>query len=212
MKSILLILTFLFILIKSSFCQNQIDAKTKELYLTSQSLSMNNCGIQFKIGLNDKLFLRLGLLELRVKQSNTIPPTANTFTTHVFDSKGQIQIGLEKRQSVWDNSYIFYGFDLIEQTSFSRTKIDNPAISEKMRKTDNISFETGIGIVLGYMINLKDNFYVSTEIEPEFLYLYSTSENALDKSKTKRTGIDFKLDTKVIKISIIYRWNKNASR
>ncbi len=212
MKTKLFVLTFLFILITSSFCQNQTDAKTKELYLTSQSLSMNNCGIQFKMGLNDKLFLRLGLLELKIKQSNMVPPTPSTFPTHLFESRGQLQMGLEKRHAISDNSYIFYGFDLIEQISFSRTKIDNPALSEEMKKTDNILFETGIGIALGYMIRLKDHFYVATEIEPEFLYSYASSENSIDKAKTKRTGFDFEMDTHVIKISLVYKWDKNASR
>lgn len=207
MRSFLTTLTVLFLTGLTAFCQLDENTKSREVFLSTQSLT-SNFGMQFKISLNSNTYFRLGLFELRANQINYLPATTNTFPNHQFSSRGQIKIGIEKRRVLFDNGTFFYGLDLMNSTLFNRTKIDNPSVSEDLRKMDDWKFSSGIGIVLGFAISLRDNFSFATEIEPEFLYLYESNQVPYETFKNKKTGFDINLDSEVIKLSLIYKWDK----
>lgn len=206
MKRSLILFALIFAIHLHTFSQNQFLSKTRELYLTSHSLTGNNLGVQYKSSTDDKLFYRFGLFNLIVSKTDNVSSNIGNYPERWIESSVLLQTGIEKRLSIAEKSNIYYGIDFIGHTSFTRHRLDSPIMPEEEKNIDTFIIKAGIGIPLGCIVNLKNNFFIAVEIEPEIFYEKRTATK--NEYKNEWTFANFNLDTETIKISLIYKWNK----
>jgi hypothetical protein len=207
----LLILSIIIGLFSSySFGQDSENSKTKEIYLSSNILSFNNLGLQYKSELKKGSFFRIGLNNINsdlTKQNygalSAIPRTTTNFAV-------KFEVGLEKRKQITEKLSAFYGINFITETSFQRIKREDPTLPRNLRHLDNFSINPGFGFNSGFILKITGAFSVSAEIIPELVYNYSSSESIVGAAKVKdtRNGGSIKLGNESVRVSLIYQWNK----
>jgi len=162
------------------------------------SISGSAFGIRYKSG-NDKALLRLTLLSTSGSMNKQKTPSDSKSKSNDFGIG--FNVGFEKRKSVSDNFYLYYGSDLIN--SFDRNKYENDSSASFNKHS---SYSVGLGFILGfhYMVNSKIN--ISSEIMPSIIY--SNEKYSFDQSgnitESSYSGLDYGLNYNSINLTLSF--------
>ena len=192
-KTIYLIGLFLIIQLSSSAQDNK--SKINELGV---SISGSTFGIRYKSG-NDKTLLRLTLLSTSGSMNKQKTPSDSKSKSNNFGLG--FNVGFEKRKSVSDNFYLYYGSDLIN--SFDRNKYENdsPASVNK-----HASYSVGLGFILGFHYKINSKINISSEIIPSIIYSnekYSNDQNG-NITESSYSGLDYGLNYNSINLTLSF--------
>ncbi len=168
-----LILAFL-ILTMNVHAQVSCDSakRTKEFLITTTSLTSGNYGLQYKVKVFRKAFLRLGLAYVYNDYHSDKPQVVTSYPTKNNSSGFSITSGLEKRKVIAEFFEFSYGLNLIMSGGWNKLRTENPNIAEPLRVNKSYFISPGIGIDLGAIMKIHQNFYLGAEIMPQFLYSY----------------------------------------
>ncbi|MFW5879572.1 MAG: hypothetical protein ACOCUV_01980 [bacterium] len=193
---------FLFFICSFLFLNAQQDTIDKEIHISTNSLTLENLGLQYKWSKKSSIYYRVSLAKIRASYLNMEP-----FTSRLYQSKQTIMSlrlngGVEKRKKLTGNLYLFYGINAILYASWKRFKVENPNIQERNRTNSDIIYFPGLGFNSGILWKLKESMAIAAEITPEFIYYFNKEETY------KVSQLQFNLNTEAIKLSFIYTWNK----
>jgi len=207
MKRNIGLLTFLLIA-NITFSQSNVDStkRTKEILITTNSLTSGNYGFQFKMKVFNNSYLRLGLAYLYLDYISNTPQTALNYPTTSNNSGFSFIFGLEERKPVNEQFVFTYGLDAIINGTYYKIKTDNPNISESLRETHKFFFTPGLGLNFGTRIKISNNFYFGAEITPQILYSMEDNTNSTSTGNKIET-VKASLSTKDVKLLMIYRFN-----
>ena len=88
---------------------------------------------------------------------------------------------------------------------WNKLRTENPNIAESLRDTKSYFISPGIGVDLGAIMKIHQNFYLGAEIIPQFLYSYqdnSDNPNGGLKTHTFRAV----LNSQNTALALIYRF------
>lgn len=179
----------------------KVRTKVREVYFSVSPLSYSS-SFQFKKQIGKKIFYKVGLVKL----------SANSYTSFWAANKPSktdgytigLGIGLEFRKSINDRFLFFNGPGLVLSGNYSKSNYDFAYLREG-RDTKTGSLE--IPYTLGLLIKLKDNFFLSGEINPglEFSYSFKNSFNPKDNDSSSHSE-KISVDTKSALLSLAYRF------
>jgi hypothetical protein len=195
MKKIMFIIMLSMTSFFNTFAQDT-PAKVSEVGLTFSTLT--NYGLRYKYG-SDNTLLRLTALvfngsNLTSDYTNyTVNGVNYEPTSSPANSLGAgLNIGFEKRKSIGDKLYFYYGLDLISSFNQSNNNNTAPFTSTYNATVNNVytqysavlnnynsnnskTISSGLGIVLGIARKINDSFSISAELLPSVLYKYTNT-------------------------------------
>jgi hypothetical protein len=195
----------------SLFAQESGKSRIREIYLNGNLLTFNNFGLQYKSETPKGNFFRIGVTTFNSDVVKYKPGSSVLFGTISTNISGGFEIGLEKRKQLTEKLSAFYGINFTSTANFARSKNDNPAIPADLRYTDSFNINPGLGFNSGFILKITADFLMSAEIIPQILFRYSSSEGVEGSNKVKHvnTGGSLNFDNQSVRVSVIYRWNKN---
>lgn len=206
------IIAILFALISQSLvAQESETGKIKELYLSGNLFTFNNFGLQYKSELKSGNFFRIGVNEINFEYSkqnvgspSAIYPSSSSLYAETFE------VGLEKRMQITNRMTAFYGINFVTMTSFQRNKREDPTLPADSRHLVYFSLSPGFGFNSGFIFKITEEFSLSAEVIPRLLFKYSSTERIAGSTKVKdsSTGLSLNLDNQSVRVSLIYKWNK----
>jgi hypothetical protein len=189
------IVSLLSLTVLTSACAQEVPQKVHEAGLVFSSL--NNFGLRYKYG-NDHIMLRITALALNGSNTSTDYSYYSSNTQNEINSTGPSQylggglnIGIEKRIPVHEKFYLYYGADLINAYSFSKStkytpvseqysyvnsnnvSITQTASTNNSSNSNSSALSTGIGFVFGGAYKMNENFSIGVEWIPSLLYRYN---------------------------------------
>jgi hypothetical protein len=174
--------------------------RTQEILLTTSSFS-SGFGLQCKVKVFKRSFLRVGVASLYFDYSSNTPKTALNYPTTLSNYGFNMVFGLENRKAITEKFVFSYGFDLITFGDYVRLKIDNPNIDPSLRVSKEFNFYPGFGLNFGAILRISDSFYLGAEMNPQLSY----SKSETDGLKAVNTKVS--VNTKNVSLLLIYRLN-----
>ena len=204
------IILLAFILPTISNAQENLQGKTKELYISVDLLSFNNLNLEFKSALKNNWFYRISATNLNVSSNDNDRALPSVYDQKTTSVNGGLDIGIEKRKQLNEKLWLFYGINIFESTSFSRTNTADPTLPKDLRNQDNLLIGTGLGFDSGFILNIVGNFSVSAEISPRLSYSHNshTFINNSEKYKDTIQTYGFGISSSIIRISLLFSWTK----
>ena len=203
MKTLCILFTVLILLVSSltSAAQDSIksEEKTREYVLSFQSFAPFTIGIKYKRQLKNKMFFKIGLVDLSGFSSSN-KPSAPTNPTSVFSISGGLGFGLEFRKIITNDFTFFHGPGLNVSFSTSISKIDDPTLPPDDARRVLQQNSTGVNYGAGLLFHLKNHFYLSAELSPSLTY-----SKTKDNKNNETYNINFSLRNTNGLISIVYR-------
>jgi hypothetical protein len=197
MKKISFIIVVLVFMQYSSVAQ-EANSRIRELGI---NLSGSTFGIRYKTGNENNLF-RVTLLSLSGSTSKYKSASNNE---SISNSQGLgLNFGFEKRKFVSDNLNIYFGSDLL--TSYQRHISKN--VNPTQTYTD-LSFSTGLGLLLGFNFKISSKINISSEIMPSISYSTSKSTSEYNNGttiKTSSTGFNYGLRTDGVNLTLSFNF------
>jgi hypothetical protein len=185
------------LLIMAMTVHAQVDGdstkRTKEFLITTTSLTSGNYGLQYKVKVFRKAFLRLGLAYVYDDYRSDKPQVATSYPTKNNSYGFSFTSGLEKRKVISDFFEFSYGLNLIMAGGWNKSRTENPNIAESLRDTKSYFISPGISVDLGAIMKIHQNFYLGAEIMPQLLYSYqdnSGNSNGGLKTHTFRATVN----------------------
>jgi hypothetical protein len=175
--------------------------RTKEFLITTTSLTSGNYGLQYKVKVFRKAFLRLGLAYVYDDYLSDNPQVSTSFPTKNYGSGFSLTSGLEKRKVISEFFEFSYGLNLIMSGGWTKLRTGNPNIAESLRDTKSYFISPGIGVDLGVIMKIHQNFYLGAEIIPQFLYSYQDNSGNSITHTFKAT-----LNSQNATLALIYRF------
>jgi hypothetical protein len=207
MTKSLLIFTLLLITM-TGYTQVSSDStkRTKEFLITTTSLTSGNYGLQYKINVFKKSFIRLGLAYVYDEYRSDKPQVVTSYPTKNYGSGFSLTSGLEKRKVISESFEFSYGLNLILSAGWAKTKTENPNISSSARITNKSYFiAPGIGINLGAIMKIHQNFYLGAEIIPQIIYNYQ-DDSGSSSGGLKTNMFKAVLNSQNATLALIYRF------
>jgi hypothetical protein len=161
-------------------------------------------GIKFKTG-NEKTLFRITLLSASFSNTKSkLAPNPDNDTENGSIAAG-LNIGIEKRKPITENICFFYGTDLIN--SYNKSSYESPTAASS---SEDWTFSTGIGIVLGFIYKINSSINISAEVMPSIWYSYGKTLNDSEISSSERTnrGLDYSLVSPGANLTFAYRFGK----
>lgn len=174
MKSIVLLLLYVFSF-AVVYAQNEIpNLKKKELALSVQSFNQYDYGVSYKFG-NKKILWRFDALTLQNNNFNEEREEAHTKRTN-FNLN--FNFGVEFIKPIKDKFEFRYGGGVYVGHALSSTTIDNLMVIDEERENKSSVFYTGVRGTLGFHYKLNDVINIGAE---------STLRAGYEIRKTTRT-------------------------
>lgn len=207
MTRLLLILAILLITMTGYAQVNNDSTKsTKEFLITTTSLTSGNYGLQYKVKLFKKSYLRLGVGYIFDDYRSDDPKVPTTYPTKSYSAGFSFTSGLERRKIISESFEFSYGLNLIISCSWAKTRTENPNISSSLRDTNKSYFiSPGIGVDLGAIMKIHQNFYLGAEMMPQILYAYQ-DESGSSSGGFKTNIFRAVLNSQSATLALIYRF------
>ena len=161
-------------------------------------------GIRFKTG-NEKTLFRITLLSASVSNTKSLSaPNPDNDSENGSIGAG-LNIGIEKRKSISENIWFYYGTDLIN--SFSKNSYESPSA---VSSSEDWAISTGIGVVIGLIYKINNSINISAEVMPSIWYSYgkTTSDSEISSSERTNRGLDYSLVSPGANLTFSYRFGK----
>jgi hypothetical protein len=214
MKATLLMILISGLSIISLTAQPDEPAHSREIYFSMSPIGTRAYAIQYKTGLNDRTVLRFALSGFNAGYSTYLPSESNEYPSAHFSVDGNIEAGIEKRVALTERMAAFYGLDIVLSSRYTHSRSDDPNLPIELRALNDRSISPGFGFKSGFLVNIKNGFFASAEINPLLAYTFSSNEeivhSALSTSKTQ--GVGFYIRVETVKLSLVYRWEKGISK
>jgi hypothetical protein len=109
--------------------------------------------------------------------------------------------GFEKRKSVSDNFYLYYGSDLIN--SFEINKYENESPSSVNKR---VTYSVGLGIILGFHYKINNKLNISSEIIPSIIYSKEkySNDQAGNITESSYSGLNYGLNYNSINLTLSF--------
>jgi hypothetical protein len=187
----------LFLIMQLSTSAQDDKSKINELGV---SISGSAFGIRFKSG-NEKTLLRLTLLSTNGSLNKQKTPSDSKSKSNNFGLG--FNAGFEKRKSVSDNFYLYYGSDLIN--SFYKYKHEDESAASVYKQA---SYSVGIGFILGFHYMISSKINISSEIIPSIIYSNEkySSEQAGNITEYSNSGLDYGLNHNSINLTLSFNF------
>lgn len=180
--------------------------RAKEFLITTTSLISGDYGLQYKVKVFKKSFLRLGLAYVYDDYRSDIPKVSTSYATKNSGSGFSITSGLEKRKVISEVFEFSYGLNLVISGGWAKTRTENPNISSAVQITNKSYFiSPGIGFDLGAIMKIHQNFYFGAEIMPQILYSYQ-NESKSSSGEHKTNMFRAVLNSQNATLALIYRF------
>lgn len=194
----------------SSFAQDNVKIKQKELGITFQSL--NNFGLVYRFGTNQAMW-----------QLNSLVLSGSSYEreseyTDVNRDRNSFQAGIdfsrEFRRLLTNDFEFRYGAGISLMYNSTRERIlgsDPNTQSTEIRLVKSKSYQPGVFLIIGANYILCENLILGAAIMPTIYYQYLVhnyhdyEENM--KSKDFSSGLNYRLNLQTIRLSLAYRFN-----
>jgi len=207
MKS-LFVLSFLIIPI---VLVSQEISKPREIYFQTSGLYLLNSGLEYKIGLSEKYYLRATVNNVNAyfNSRNSSSTTAYPYT----QNGGSINtsIGVEKRKSISERLKLISGVNILFGAGYYESVWNDPNFSPSEQKSYSINFNPGISLHGGVLIYVSDHITIGATYEPRVYYNISKSVSPIPgggKSTTTYTGLSAGLSPDMLRLLVGFRWSK----
>ncbi|HSH65152.1 MAG TPA: hypothetical protein VLB84_04995 [Bacteroidia bacterium] len=197
--SILVILSFGMV---PCFAQDttKAEGKTKEYVLTLSNISPLNVGIRYKKQLKNRMFFKVGLINLNASISDNKPFSSSMISSKYYSFSGGMELGLEFRRGLGESFTFFHGPNVNVSSVSKFARYADPSNTDSKMQTQYVSNSLGVRYTLGILLHLKGHFFMSAEINPGVFMTYSRDEKNYEMySPSLGFGNSFSL------ISLVYR-------
>lgn len=162
------------------------------------SISGSTFGIRFKSG-NEKTLLRLTLLSTSGNLNIQKTPSDSKSKSNNFGLG--FNAGFEKRKSVSEDFYLYYGSDLINSFNRHTYEVESPT-----GVTKQASYSVGLGFILGFHYKINSKINISSEIIPSIIYTTQkySSELGGDFSESTLSRLDYGLNNNSINLTLSF--------
>jgi len=176
-----------------------VNTKIREVGI---NLSGPTFGIRYRAG-NEFNLLRLTLLSISGTSYNYKLPS-NTESKNRSQGLG-FNFGYEKRKSISEDLYIYFGSDILASYNRNTDKYDSPSQTYK-----TFTFSPGLGIILGFIYQISSNINISAEVMPSILYSISktTNDNGGTVTKYSSSGLNYGLRSDGVNLTISFKLGK----
>lgn len=200
-----------------TIAQESDSTKNRELYLTGNVLQLKDFGMEYKSEYKKNTYLRLGISSLYLNVDKTMyedPSPINSPYSITSEFRGKFELGIEKRKQINNRFEAFISGNFILGGGFSRLKHDYPDQPTNLQFLDTYGISSGFAFNSGFIAKITDNLLIAAEVIPEIIFSYSCNQNLvlvdsdIEKVKTENFKGTFNLDNESVRISFVYRWNK----
>ncbi len=181
--------------------------KKRELYLSTSGLGDRSLEFQYKMGISNNWFIRFNLLDIFYSSHRHVPTQSGVSHIQFRHYSIDFSAGVEKRSIVNEKLTAFYGLSAISYNSLNASNIDDPTLSERQRGSESYDINPGLGFHAGFLYSLTENFYLSAELSPEFIFWDLNTRDDRNADYYTRNS-RFKLSTQDILVSVVYQWDK----
>jgi hypothetical protein len=190
----ILTLAFALIITINSKAQDSPPERIKEFQLAFSGFSPLNTQIKYKQQINQKIFFKIGLVNLSMNSYGANSLFGSNYTQ--ISLNGGLELGLEFRKNLSDKLTLFHGPNISYIYSYRGFNRDiYPSPNNESTHMERLSY------TLGLMYSINSNIFIGAEINPGF-YLQQNKNHNLN-SRTIYSG--FSLDNRIGQISIILR-------
>jgi hypothetical protein len=206
MKTIITLTVILTCISLHTVAQDTNSLKKNEYYITIEGFSPFSLGMHFKRKISNTYFFKMGLIDLSLNRSNTLPTTSTKFPTTNLNMSSGVEFGIEKRIKVTNKFSTFVGFGLSGTFINNSMKVEDPSVDLSKRETTMESWKVALPLSVGFIYNLSPNLGISAEMNPEIGYKTSRYNNPNSTiNNYTRNEINYGFDTRVCQISVLIR-------
>ncbi len=174
--------------------QDSTRGPIREFHLALTDLSPLNIQIKYKVQLRQKMFFKVGLINLAYFNNYNNNAQGGTATRNVNYSAGALA-GLEFRSNLYNRFAFFHGPNLSFSTVTYVVKTTPPFSGTQTRTST--TYTAGLPYTLGLQFHLRSNFYLAAEINPVLQYTHLGGTTRYD-------NISF-IATNAGMLSLVYR-------
>lgn len=150
---------------------------TKEYVMTLSRIAPMNFSFKYKRQLLEKIFLKVGLIDLEGTRITTIPARPDFFPTHYTTISAGIELGVEFRAALSEKLTFFHGPNIFFTDQILIQEIYNPALPSSSRIVITNNYIFGLPYTVGAMIRIHDHFSISGELNPGFRVSYKSGSS-----------------------------------
>lgn len=209
-----IIIVILFASLGNAYSQSSNYKTHREVYFSSSSFLDGPYDFQYKAGIGDNLFWRIGLVNISAsfnEYASSMPSLSTDFPERHFFLRAELHSGLEKRLKIAHKIYLFYGADLIFQSRFIREFDMDPYLSNEQDVLWSRSLGGGLGFSTGLKIYLMKGFSFGAYFSPSLIYKntkveYRNEDNNIEFNVYN--FIEFNTNSNAVRFALIYQWDK----
>mgnify|MGYP000208596536 CR=1 FL=1 len=153
--------------------ESDLSLKNNKQYeIGIQFDDFENFGVTFKFGSSESLW-RVNTLLISGKKDEKKAVDSLKETTKV--SRYGLRFGREYREPIINNLEFVYGLDISFNYDFRKDSKDDKT-NNLLRVDKDITYNTGISLVLGVNYLITDHISIGVELLPRFTYHFGTTE------------------------------------
>ena len=205
MKNICLLILLVTVSL-NSFAQDstQYKLRYREIHISSNTLLTNWVTVHYKQQLFNNIFLKVSNSMIYHEKIIFNPIISTAYRRSDSNTGADINLGIERRNSLTEKFYIFYGIDFSLRAGINTSKVDNPTLTEKARKSTNFDINGySIFLNLGFMFEIKENLFLGASFSPR---IYFENEKLYNFNTNK--SFYAVLNSDALAIQLCYRWAK----
>jgi len=197
------------VLMSALFSTAQDTTKTtkiSEYYIGLSNIVPLDISLKYKRQLKNNTFFKIGLINLSARTSATLPMSPTQYPSSHYAYSAGIEFGLEFRKQTTEKLTFFHGPNVSFRYSKNVLRQDDPALPVEQGERSSQGYSARIPYTLGFLFQLNEHFFLSTEINPGLLVSVSEVDYGPNSfSNSTSTSASFNFSNNSSFLSIAYR-------
>lgn len=191
----------------SNLFSQTISEKTREIYISANSLKDWSYGFQFKSSLpKENTYIRMSIMNINTSYKELTYNISTQYPKKDFSLNVQFQGGIEKRFD-YKKIDLFSGVDIFTAVGYINSRAENPTIPAEQRNSKRNILSAGFAFTSGVIYRISDFLSFGADINPVLAFDHMTTEQYISGELRKQTNsgpsFDFAIDN--IRFSLILK-------